>query len=139
MTVSNSHGFKGSELQFGFNYMPFKFNSCAATPGWGGASFELGLTREIERRHGFKWLKRVIECGFKRCIFKFNFARRRYVAASEFIEWAMRQPEVRDQCDALFMGNELLTRGVFLPVSYGEDPPPRLVKSRRDTPRRGET
>lgn len=40
--------------------------------------------------------------------------------AAEFIEWAMGQPEVRDQCDALFIGNELLTRGVFLPVSYGE-------------------
>ena len=49
-----------------------------------------------------------------------------YVTASEFIEWAMTQPEVRDQCDALFIGNELLTRGVFLPVSYGEEPhPPR--------------
>ena len=30
-----------------------------------------------------------------------------------------RYTEVRDQCDALFLGNELLTRGVFLPLSYG--------------------
>ena len=39
--------------------------------------------------------------------------------ADELVEWSMRQPEVRDQCDALFLGNELLTRGVFLPLSYG--------------------
>ena len=38
--------------------------------------------------------------------------------ANEFIEWAMTQPEVRDQCDALFIGSELLCRAVFLPVSY---------------------
>ncbi len=37
--------------------------------------------------------------------------------ANDFIEWAMSQPEVRDQCDALFIGSELLTRAVFLPVS----------------------
>ena len=39
--------------------------------------------------------------------------------APEYLEWAATQPEIRDQCDALFLGNELLTRGVFLPVSYG--------------------
>ena len=39
--------------------------------------------------------------------------------ADEFIDWAMTQSEIRDQCDALFVGNELLSRGVFLPVSYG--------------------
>ena len=38
--------------------------------------------------------------------------------ANEFIEWAMTQPEVRDQCDALFIWSELLCRAVFLPVSY---------------------
>ena len=38
--------------------------------------------------------------------------------ANEFIEWAMTQPEVRDQCDALFIGSELLCRAVFAPVSY---------------------
>jgi hypothetical protein len=38
--------------------------------------------------------------------------------ADEFIEWAMTQPEVRDQCDALFIGSELLCRAVFAPVSY---------------------
>ena len=38
--------------------------------------------------------------------------------ANAFIDWAMTQPEVRDQCDALFIGSELLTRGIFLPVSY---------------------
>ena len=38
--------------------------------------------------------------------------------ADEFIEWAMTQPEVRDQCDALFIGSELLCRVVFAPVSY---------------------
>ena len=37
--------------------------------------------------------------------------------ANEFIEWAMTQPEVRDQCDALFIGSELLCRAVFAPVS----------------------
>ena len=39
--------------------------------------------------------------------------------ADEFIDWCMNRADVRDQCDALFIGNELLTRGVFLPVSYG--------------------
>jgi hypothetical protein len=38
---------------------------------------------------------------------------------ADFIEWSMTQPEVRDQCDALFIGNELMSRGIFLPVSYG--------------------
>ena len=39
--------------------------------------------------------------------------------ADEFLLWAIRQEEVRDQTDALFLGNELVSRGVFLPVTYG--------------------
>ena len=43
--------------------------------------------------------------------------------ADEFLLWAIRQEEVRDQTDALFLGNELVSRG----SSYRSRTEPRIL------------